>query len=682
MKFQDVLRNVAEAISEEYGVSIVFRHGQCATDGKKIILPLLPEKAPEEVIRGLRGFLDHEVAHHLFTDFAYVMKAKAYTGPLFDVFNVVEDIRVEKRMARIWKGCGANLAEMEERILKEHTGKYASFPVLQKVLLMTLIIGAHGDDHWFVEKHLDPDVGSFIGVVSDQVARIPTLEDSKGAYELAKEIVQALELELERRKKDREKAEEKKEGKGSSPEAAGDEHVEVDLRRPEEGGVDGEGDEGASEGGSEGSEGRSEDGSPREAPAKSKDGPGDESPDDSMDSLDGPASAPSEEELLEEEVPEEEPRGEESGEEGSEEDKEVDPDDEESFRSEGRDRSKYGVTYVTDAEKDLEKELKGEKSTGFCDKSGLAGTMVLHEIGEHWKYGEYVPLTTEHDIIKVCERQDLDNYLKVKSELGQVVSTLRRTMQRLLLSQMRARWVGGKEEGSINPAALHHVVFGTSKRVYRAKMEGRKLDTAVSILIDESGSMCGKVPKTVEMTALLTEAIAPLAIPLEVAGFSGDVGTGRYAARSSYRSTSVGPDPARWGNLYLEIFKEFDEPLTKTVQGRIGAIDAFSQNYDGESLQWAAMRLLKRKEKKKVLFMLCDGSPCASECDNSKCTAYHAHIVKEIEQHTPIHLIGVGILTDAPSRFFANSIKVDRLELLPELMIRELGRALLQDKRR
>ncbi|MCL2001281.1 MAG: hypothetical protein FWG74_07585, partial [Planctomycetes bacterium] len=60
---EPVLEAVGRILTERYGIRIVCEGQRCATDGKTIYLPALPDNIPEDLWRTLRGFIDHEAAH-------------------------------------------------------------------------------------------------------------------------------------------------------------------------------------------------------------------------------------------------------------------------------------------------------------------------------------------------------------------------------------------------------------------------------------------------------------------------------------------------------------------------------------------------------------------------------------------------------------------------------------------
>ena len=74
-RFESVLERVAKMLSSRFGIKVVFKSDICATNGKVIYLPSIPSNASTEFIEALQGFLDHEVAHIIFSDMKAFQKA-------------------------------------------------------------------------------------------------------------------------------------------------------------------------------------------------------------------------------------------------------------------------------------------------------------------------------------------------------------------------------------------------------------------------------------------------------------------------------------------------------------------------------------------------------------------------------------------------------------------------------
>jgi cobalamin biosynthesis protein CobT len=107
-----VLEKVGRTLSENFGIRLLCRGDQCCTDGKTIYLPALPEEMPKDLYLALRGYLDHEAAHIVFSSDSRVLREfEAKWGKAGGFFlNMLEDVRVEDAMRRKYPGSGYNLA--------------------------------------------------------------------------------------------------------------------------------------------------------------------------------------------------------------------------------------------------------------------------------------------------------------------------------------------------------------------------------------------------------------------------------------------------------------------------------------------------------------------------------------------------------------------------------------------
>lgn len=99
---------LASVLGDRYGVQVHIGGSGAYTDGKIIHIPALPLNCDKELLVLAKGFTDHEAAHIRHTDFA-AMKAANMDTVTFNLFNCLEDWRVEKRLSAIFPGCRQNL---------------------------------------------------------------------------------------------------------------------------------------------------------------------------------------------------------------------------------------------------------------------------------------------------------------------------------------------------------------------------------------------------------------------------------------------------------------------------------------------------------------------------------------------------------------------------------------------
>jgi cobalamin biosynthesis protein CobT len=296
------------------------------------------------------------------------------------------------------------------------------------------------------------------------------------------------------------------------------------------------------------------------------------------------------------------------------------------------------------------------------------------------KTDNYAVYTTEGDQIERISAGDRKKYKNFMRDATRIVAPMKRKMARSLLSQSVSRWEADKRRGKINPRRLHQVVSGTSKRVFRQRVEAESFDTCVLMMVDHSGSMAGYQLDLAAKTAIvLGEILNQLGIPFSVLGFS--TGSGSEASR---RQRGASRDEqnvyTRWGNLWIGEYKSFDDSWQSSGPKMINMVSNSRQNtYDGESLRYGAQTLLQRPEKRKIMFWLNDGYPCPNGSDDSDAHRKYAHdCAREVEKM--IELFAIGINTDAVKRFYSNCVQVNDLNDLPKTCLMELDALLRKGK--
>lgn len=232
-------------------------------------------------------------------------------------------------------------------------------------------------------------------------------------------------------------------------------------------------------------------------------------------------------------------------------------------------------------------------------------------------------------------------------ELALGSSTVSKQVSKYLKALVSESYTYGQKRGKIHMKNMHRIISqkpmpGTSPSIFKKRNSSvLKTDTAVTLLVDCSGSMGGsKYATAAACVVALSETLTAIQVPHEILGFTESYGLTHY------------------------VFKNFSTTLTKEKLLNIMASDKINMNNnaDGESLHWAAQRLLRRKESRKLLIVLSDGAPAGSFTGDGQ--AYLKQVAETIENESPIDLVGIGILTRAPERFYKNHIVVTHTEEL------------------
>ena len=130
---------VASILGDRYGVQVRIGGKDACTNGKVIFLPSLPMDCEPELLALTRAFIDHESGHIRYTDFS-VLQAANLDPVTFNLFNCLEDWRVEKKLSGIFPGCRRNLNWLIRRFFVEQAQPRAgddspALAVLDYVLL-------------------------------------------------------------------------------------------------------------------------------------------------------------------------------------------------------------------------------------------------------------------------------------------------------------------------------------------------------------------------------------------------------------------------------------------------------------------------------------------------------------------------------------------------------------------
>jgi len=204
-------------------------------------------------------------------------------------------------------------------------------------------------------------------------------------------------------------------------------------------------------------------------------------------------------------------------------------------------------------------------------------------------------------------------YAALRADLDGPIQQLTRSIVQLYQTVTRRRW-RASEEGRIDGRRLALAVPGDI-RVFRQR-EVRTLPyPAVGLILDASGSMAGsKMTLTQQAAIALSETNGRLAIPTSIHAFAG----GDVRQIKGFEQ-SQGVARERIGGLFPSGGTPMDQAIWK-----------------------AGMAIARRKETRKLLFLVTDGAP-----NNPMLTKDVSNVI----QRMGIELFGIGIGTDAVSDY-------------------------------
>ncbi|RRZ70148.1 MULTISPECIES: cobaltochelatase CobT-related protein [Klebsiella] len=651
-KFREAIKNVVSMLVAR-NIPVIERGDKAYVEYNKageplcICIPSIPDDASDKFLMAVRGFIDHEVAHVLFTDST---KATSF------VWNAVEDTFIERKMGEMFKGSRANLINTQKHVidtvfipkemeaiaekLGDQTRMFMEFylvPVLRAWNDQTPFID-YMEDRW--ERVKEP-VSILIKHGVDKM--IPKISSTSDSVAVAALIVRLL-VDKPMKSEDPGESKEKGEGKGkSSSESSKDDCDDSDLPWH-----------------------------------------GDDEPEDSAEK-DSPESAENEE-------GETESTGDaDGGSSESEEDKKA-----KGIGDETGD-SKSGTGDIPKPTKgDLEKLESTELPKGAMDMS-MEGAMKMIISSESELSTGYRPYERTYDFMGRLEHAseffrnvlatspkgfhmygDADNYMvfpkhedvfnkKIKPLIGDnIVATLAKDLERTIASQNRNQFVPGQRRGRLHGPSLYRLSVDDD-RVFRKLETKRAVNSCVQIVIDMSGSMRGQKIKTACAAAYtLADALARINVKTMITGFT--TSSLAMPGKSEFNRSEA---------LFLPIIKGWETPISsKQTVCNLGALAGtmiLAENIDGESILALLQHFSGRQEDRKIMIVLSDGSPAAQ---GHGLSGHLKMVTKQIEQDTDIHLLGIGILTDSPRRFYRDNICLNDVSDLAETLIKQMQRLL------
>lgn len=628
-----------------------------AKDGKtvrRIVMPS-PEKLPEGITESaMRGFLDHESAHAIWSDFVGFKPANPMEQT---VTNIIEDPRVERLMCRRYVGSKENISDLNTTMsgLIEHKAFNEAEPTKQilTALSVALVSGPQAlEDEILSWAEYAEDLRAVLDVVLPIGERGAKALNSKGAYEAAREVIAAIA-----------KLQDPEEQPPSPDPAKGGD--------PEQGDAEGDG-----EGSGSPAPGSAKGGKP--SPGKGK-GKGKGAPKKGEDEGEGEEKAKGDGEGQE---PSSSASGAQEGEGQDGEGAGASPKPE---AGEGENESASGTAepsnagHSTGKTKGLRTRLFVKKAREHAEKGEIPENMgavaladmayeavkeaieeaVKEEEAEEAKiearmlrtglYKPTYPWTGKDKEVVVKKTQTLEeNYARILAPIKNVANALRTMLRVRILSEGKTKIRHGKADGPmISSKTLAALATGTSDHVFASYSRGKSRKTAISLLLDGSGSMNGAPVALATQTAMaFAEALRGLpGITFEVNGFE-------------YTGTQV--------RYCLKPFASRDNTPIVSFYNHDG-----NGNDDGLAVRWAARRLLRERADRRILIVLSDGWP--SDPSGGDVNSDLKSAVGACER-AGIETVGIGIVSEAVKSFYPKYVVVKDIKDLTGTVLRELGK--------
>ena len=324
-------------------------------------------------------------------------------------------------------------------------------------------------------------------------------------------------------------------------------------------------------------------------------------------------------------------------------------------------------------QEDTNEEQNNRKKTNSFFSEADPNYKVFNNIYDEEILAENLAGDEELAKLRVYLEQQLD---QVKG----AVSRLANKLQRRLQAQQNRTWKFDLEEGFLDASRLARIITNpTTPLTYKQESEIEFKDTIVTLLIDNSGSMRGR---PISIAAICAEIIASTLercqVKCEILGFTTKAWKGGKS-REDWLSKDRPNNPGRLNDLRHVIYKQADVPLRRARLnlGLMMKEGLLKENIDGEALEWANKRLIKRSESRKILMVISDGAPVDDSTLSVNPSNYLENhlknVISMIEKRGLLELIAIGIGHDV-TRYYRNAITITDIEQLAGAMTEQLAR--------
>lgn len=194
--------------------------------------------------------------------------------------------------------------------------------------------------------------------------------------------------------------------------------------------------------------------------------------------------------------------------------------------------------------------------------------------------------------------------------------------------------------------------------IYKKTYPGKKVDMAVAVLIDMSGSMSGIRIEQSKVAALcLYEFCKKAGIAVSVYGHHTD----------GYRHPHLEDE-----TVFLHCCAEFEPDAEDRY--RIALLQPAGANRDGVALRFMGKKLLKRPEKQKLLVVISDGLPNSNQYSGKKAQEDLATVKKDLQKNGILCLAAaIGNDKERIKEIYQEAfLDISDLEKLPMILTKQI----------
>lgn len=269
-----------------------------------------------------------------------------------------------------------------------------------------------------------------------------------------------------------------------------------------------------------------------------------------------------------------------------------------------------------------------------------------------------------------------DGYTIAQNAMQQIqgqTAAITMQLRRALKIKAKTRFKSGRQNGIIDGSKIAIAASG-GLDYHRRKIKGEEIDTAVTFLIDCSGSMGGhEIQVCQEMSLAMEGALNGTKIKHEIIGFTtADTNEADDAFKIMIEADEKNGGNAEFRAIAMYEFRKFGQSHTDALR-TIGNMTSVGMGGTptAPAMLLAHDRLSRRPEKRQVMFVMTDGSSDDTEAVRAAEAAMKA---------CKVTVIGVGICSEHVKHEFDHHVVINDISDLPAVMMSKITSILLGEQ--
>lgn len=202
-----------------------------------------------------------------------------------------------------------------------------------------------------------------------------------------------------------------------------------------------------------------------------------------------------------------------------------------------------------------------------------------------------------------------------------------------------------QEDGRVDGRRLARLITSPGeRRLFQREQTTARPEVVVGLLFDCSGSMRRHAAALASIADLFSHALDLAEVPHEVLGFSTAAWNGGRAL-ADWRRAGRPAQPGRLNEIAHLVFKDADTPWRRARLAIASLLHeaSYREGVDGEAVAWAAARLARHREARRLLLVFSDGCPMDAATRQANPPGYlENHLIEVIDDLADAGAVAVG----------------------------------------